>query len=217
MCSPSRANRARVSGVDRGVGAGRAAALARRQSAWRATLDNMAAALEQCPRLNPPLRDPQELWDAVSPVPQSLGPVPWTWRLRPVGKINGQPLWKHSLSAAAAHTDYTIGIDSIDVMVQDAGVSRLADLQIKPHATTWRSCARSRPTPCSAWMQLRGTSRKRSAIAGPTGVEFIEQPLKPDQWEGMKEVLARSALPVIADESCQVEPDVDRCRASFTG
>jgi len=49
------------------------------------------------------------------------------------------------------------------------------------------------------------------------GVEFIEQPLKAEDWEGMREVYAHSALTVIADESCRVETDVDRCQGYFHG
>jgi L-alanine-DL-glutamate epimerase-like enolase superfamily enzyme len=49
------------------------------------------------------------------------------------------------------------------------------------------------------------------------GVEFIEQPLPPDRWDDMKRVYRESALPVIADESCQVEPDVERCLGHFHG
>ena len=49
------------------------------------------------------------------------------------------------------------------------------------------------------------------------GVEFIEQPLKADDWEGMRRVFAESALPMIADESCLVEDDVARCRGFFHG
>jgi L-alanine-DL-glutamate epimerase-like enolase superfamily enzyme len=49
------------------------------------------------------------------------------------------------------------------------------------------------------------------------GVEFIEQPIAPGDWEAMKKVYAESALPVIADESCQQEPDVDACGGHFHG
>ena len=48
-------------------------------------------------------------------------------------------------------------------------------------------------------------------------VEFIEQPLKADDWDGMRRVFADSALPVIADESCLVEEDVARCHGFFHG
>ena len=49
------------------------------------------------------------------------------------------------------------------------------------------------------------------------GVEFIEQPLKADDWNGHKEVFLKSELPIIADESCQVEDDIDRCHNHFHG
>ncbi|WP_425237602.1 dipeptide epimerase [Ulvibacterium sp.] len=49
------------------------------------------------------------------------------------------------------------------------------------------------------------------------GVEFLEQPLKADDWEGMERVIHKSVLPVIADESCIVEADVEKCALHFNG
>lgn len=49
------------------------------------------------------------------------------------------------------------------------------------------------------------------------GVLFIEQPLKTDDLAGQQEVYTHSALPILADESCQVEADVERCAAYFHG
>lgn len=49
------------------------------------------------------------------------------------------------------------------------------------------------------------------------GVEFIEQPLKADNWLGHKEVFKHAELPIIADESCLVETDVDHCYQHFHG
>ena len=48
-------------------------------------------------------------------------------------------------------------------------------------------------------------------------VEFIEQPLPADRWDDVRRVYAESALPIIADESCIVESDVDRCAGYFHG
>ncbi|HTN73634.1 MAG TPA: enolase C-terminal domain-like protein, partial [Pirellulaceae bacterium] len=47
--------------------------------------------------------------------------------------------------------------------------------------------------------------------------EFIEQPLPADHWEEMSRVFEGSALPIIADESCQIESDVTRCVGFFHG
>ncbi|HFA48145.1 MAG TPA: dipeptide epimerase [Bacteroidetes bacterium] len=49
------------------------------------------------------------------------------------------------------------------------------------------------------------------------GVEFIEQPLKADDWDGMIEVYQKSALPVIADEACVSEEMVPKCAKHFHG
>ena len=49
------------------------------------------------------------------------------------------------------------------------------------------------------------------------GVEFIEQPLPRNALEEMKHVMANCVLPLIADESCQDEADVDRCAGHFHG
>ena len=49
------------------------------------------------------------------------------------------------------------------------------------------------------------------------GVVFIEQPLPPDDRNGQLRVYAESVLPVIADESCQTEADIDACAGLFHG
>ena len=49
------------------------------------------------------------------------------------------------------------------------------------------------------------------------GVEFIEQPLAAADVDGMKKLQANSALPLIADESCQREADVETCAGLFDG
>lgn len=48
-------------------------------------------------------------------------------------------------------------------------------------------------------------------------VEFIEQPLGRDHDNVMPEIISRSPLPLIADESCQTYKDVETCRGKFTG
>ncbi len=48
-------------------------------------------------------------------------------------------------------------------------------------------------------------------------VEFIEQPLPADDWQGAKKVFEGSVLPIIADESCITEEDVEKCHHFFHG
>jgi L-alanine-DL-glutamate epimerase-like enolase superfamily enzyme len=49
------------------------------------------------------------------------------------------------------------------------------------------------------------------------GVEFIEQPLAKEDWAGMKFLFEHSPLPLIADESCVSEHDVEKCKGYFHG
>ncbi|MFT7033927.1 MAG: L-alanine-DL-glutamate epimerase-like enolase superfamily enzyme [Cyclobacteriaceae bacterium] len=49
------------------------------------------------------------------------------------------------------------------------------------------------------------------------GVEFIEQPLPAGDWGGMKILFKKSVLPIIADESLINEFDVKRCVGHFHG
>lgn len=58
---------------------------------------------------------------------------------------------------------------------------------------------------------------KKSHQLKDLGVEFIEQPLPADQWEEMQEVYQNNALPLIADESCLTEADIEKCKGTFHG
>jgi L-Ala-D/L-Glu epimerase len=49
------------------------------------------------------------------------------------------------------------------------------------------------------------------------GVQFVEQPLAKDAWDDMKVLYKKSPLPLIADESCVVEADVEKCVNHFHG
>jgi len=48
-------------------------------------------------------------------------------------------------------------------------------------------------------------------------VEFVEQPLAKDNWEGMKLLYEKSPLPLLADESCVSEGDLEKCFGHFHG
>ena len=55
-----------------------------------------------------------------------------------------------------------------------------------------------------------------AGIMKELGVEFIEQPLAKND-SGQKDIFERSALPLIADESCCTESDVGKCLNHFHG
>ncbi|MCB1096944.1 MAG: dipeptide epimerase [Verrucomicrobiae bacterium] len=143
------------------------------------------------------------------------------------GKLNGAPVWKlwGQDIANIPFSDYTIGIDDIDIMVAKMkefdgwpiykiklGTDR--DLEIV-RALREHTDAVFRIDANAAW-----TAEQTIAFAPELkdlGVEFLEQPLMRDDWAGMKKVKAECALPVIADESCLTESDVERCAGLFDG
>jgi len=49
------------------------------------------------------------------------------------------------------------------------------------------------------------------------GVEFVEQPLPPEDLDGLRRVRDRSRLPIVADESCLVASDVARLAGAVDG
>lgn len=126
--------------------------------------------------------------------------------------------------ARAPLSNYTLGIDSIEGMIrkmkaQPWPVYKIklgteADLDIV-RALRKHTRATFRVDANCAW-----TAEQTLAMAPELkrlGVEFIEQPLQADDWDGMKEVYAHSPLPILADESCIAEEDVARCAPYFHG
>ncbi len=143
------------------------------------------------------------------------------------GKTLGRPtyrVWGLELDRIPP-SDYTLGIDTIEntlkILAEFDGwpiykikLGTPGDLeivrQLRRHTT-----AAFRIDANGSWtaQQAIGNARELKSL----GVQFIEQPLKADDWEGMKRVAAESALPVMADESCLVEEDVPRCPGFFHG
>lgn len=56
-----------------------------------------------------------------------------------------------------------------------------------------------------------------SGMLADLGVEFIEQPLYPQEDGRMEDILRRSRLPIFADESCAGPADVARLEGRFSG
>ena len=208
---------------------------------YGATIDNMTAALERVrPRVEAAgLEDPADFWETMAPLlrgdtPRG-SPCPATFPQCALdaaahdlwGKLRGAPVWKLwglSLEGLPA-SDYTIGIDSIDVMIDKLEefpgwpvykikLGTPEDLQIVRRLREQTGAAFRVDANC-AWAARETISN--AAALKELGVEFIEQPLPPEDWEGMKAVYRESILPVVADESCQVEPHVDRCAGHFHG
>jgi L-alanine-DL-glutamate epimerase-like enolase superfamily enzyme len=205
-------------------------------SYYGATIENMSAAIES---VRPLLEDQGLIKDplgliteigrrlpkaiyanfALSALDQAIHDL---W-----GKLQGAPvyrLWGLSTDAVPM-SDYTLGIDTPQKMVEklqempgwpiykiklgtadDIGLLR----ELRRHTeATFRVDANC------GWTAEQ--TIELSAAMKDMGVEFIEQPLPADDVEGARRAFERSALPLVADESCQTEHDVDRCAGCFHG
>ena len=120
--------------------------------------------------------------------------------------------------------DYTIGIDTIEKMVEKVkekpwpiykvklGTERDIEIieQLRKHTESV-----IRIDANAAWKAEEALEKIKALQS--LGVEFIEQPLAKDDWEGMKWLYQHSPLPLYADESCVHESDVVRCKDHFHG
>jgi L-alanine-DL-glutamate epimerase-like enolase superfamily enzyme len=121
-------------------------------------------------------------------------------------------------------TDFTIGIDTIDKMVAKMKEKPWPIYKIKlgspddlaiMEALRGHTDAVFRVDANAGWT-LEEALQKIPALK-ELGVEFVEQPLAKDNWDGMKTLYKESVLPLIADESCVREEDVDKCNDHFHG
>lgn len=121
-------------------------------------------------------------------------------------------------------TNFTIGIDSIDVMkskiqetpwpIYKIKLGTKNDIEIIQSLRKITNAVFRVDANC-AWTVEE--TLKNAEILKKLNVEFIEQPLKADNWEDMKILKEKSVLPIIADESCQKLEDVSECAAVFHG
>lgn len=121
-------------------------------------------------------------------------------------------------------TDYTIGIDTIDKMLEKIKEKPWPIYKIKvgmPNDIEILKAIRKntnsilRVDANAAWTAEEALFKiKELALLN---VEFVEQPLAKDDWEGMKYLYQHSPLPLIADESCVFENDVEKCVGHFQG
>ena len=127
-------------------------------------------------------------------------------------------------TATAPLTDFTIGIDSIENMIAKMKEKPWPIYKIKvgvehdiEMVTELREHTDSifRVDANAGWTLEQ--AMQKIPLLKELGVEFVEQPLAKDDWEGMKILFEKSALPLIADESCVAEADVERCHKHFHG
>ncbi|MBL0146689.1 MAG: dipeptide epimerase [Chitinophagaceae bacterium] len=132
-------------------------------------------------------------------------------------------LWNLDITKAPL-TDFTIGIDTIENMVAKMKEQPWPIYKIKVgvdgdiemiQALRQHTNAVFRVDANAGWTLEQAL--QKIPVLKALGVEFVEQPLAKDDWEGMKELYAKSPLPLIADEACVFEEDVEKCFNHFHG
>lgn len=196
------------------------------------TIDGMVAVLdairERIEAYN--LTNPEIFWADMQPLladnPFALCALDQAvWDLW--AKQQGQALYKlwNLDPARSPLTDYTIGLDTPERMVEKMQERPWPLYKIKlgrpdeditlVRALRQHTDAVFRVDANCGW--TAGDAIRKSRELAELGVEFIEQPLPADDWEGAKRVVDQSILPIIADESCIIETDVERCAGYFHG
>lgn len=142
------------------------------------------------------------------------------------GKLLEKPLyqiWGTDLTSYPI-SNYTIGIDTPEKMVAKMQEMPWPIYKIKLGTADDVSLIRELRAHTNAIFRVDANgawTAKETIINAPLlkvlGVEFIEQPLKADDWKGMEQVIHHSVLPIIADESCIMESDVEKCGLHFSG
>src|SRR5207253_5635397 len=143
------------------------------------------------------------------------------------GKRLGQPLWRlWGLDPCKApRSSFTIGLDTAEQLrakVAEAGAYPVLKIKLgtdrdEEILRTIRD-ATDKPIRVDA---NAGWTRERAIALLPVlkeyGVEFVEQPLPPDDLEGIAAVRRCGILPVVVDESCLVAADIPRMAAAADG
>ncbi len=142
------------------------------------------------------------------------------------GKMTNKPLnvlWQTDL-LRTPQTDYTIGIDSEEVMINKIESKPWPVYKVKvgfPEDMDMLANLRKhtdaviRVDANAGWTLEQAMTR--IPVMKSLGVELVEQPLAKDNWEDMKKLFENSSIPLFADEACVSEHDVEKCQGFFHG
>lgn len=140
-------------------------------------------------------------------------------------QLRRQPLYQLlGLKWGEAITDYTLGVDTADVMVAKMKAHPWPIYKIKMKAAADIDLVKALREQTTAPFRIDANeafSFDEARLLIPElqrlGVTMLEQPLQKTEWDAMKELKATSSIPLFADESCVEEKDVQQCADSFHG
>jgi L-alanine-DL-glutamate epimerase-like enolase superfamily enzyme len=135
-----------------------------------------------------------------------------------VGKVTGEPAWRLlGLSASIPPTDFTLGLDEPAVVAERARrASAFPALKIKcggpADIATLRAVREVYAGPIRVDANTGWTPEVALALLPQLvdlGVELIEQPFPAGRLDWLADLQGRSNLPIVADESCVTDEDLD--------
>jgi L-Ala-D/L-Glu epimerase len=121
-------------------------------------------------------------------------------------------------------TDYTLGNDPVEVMIEKLQKHPWPLYKIKMKSTSDIDTIAELRKHTAALFRVDANealtfeeTKRLLPDFEKLGVTAIEQPLPKAQWEEMQELKKLSSVPFYADESCVVEEDVAKCIPAFHG
>jgi L-alanine-DL-glutamate epimerase-like enolase superfamily enzyme len=121
-------------------------------------------------------------------------------------------------------TDYTIGLDTPEMMIEKMNEKPWPIYKVKLAEKNDLAILKKMRTETDAIIRIDANaawSLEDALTLLPEleklNIELIEQPLAKDNWEGMKILKEKTTIPLIADESCVTEADVEKCYEGFHG
>lgn len=142
------------------------------------------------------------------------------------GKMKRKPLWQLFGGDINKNpvTDYTIGIDTTEKMVEKIQKNPWPVYKIKVGTDNDVELIENLRKHTNGPFRLDANAAwkvdealEKIKIFKNFNVELIEQPLAKDDWDGMRKLFNESPLPLFADEACVFEKDVDKCVGYFHG
>ncbi|HSH46945.1 MAG TPA: dipeptide epimerase [Longimicrobiales bacterium] len=144
------------------------------------------------------------------------------------GKRLGQPVWRAwGLDPATApRSSFTLGMaDSEETRAQARGAAHRPVLKVKvgrpDDEARLRAIRDEAPDALlyvdanTAW--TADEALRLMPVLEELGVAFVEQPLHPDDIDGLRRLHRRATLPLVADESCETAADIPRLLGAVDG
>ena len=199
---------------------------------WGITIESMVRSLEMCREKmgKYALADPYAFGRFIAPImrdnPAAASAIEMAacdlW-----GKLRNQPLWRvwRTKPRNLPISSYTLGLDSLYRILEKFNEQPdwpLYRVKLGSHEdmTILRELRKRTNAPFR--IDVNGCWTSQQALdyideLKTLNIELIEQPLHPDDWDGMAALKEKCPFPIIADESCRCEEDLEKCVGFFDG